>query len=291
MADRAQGVQRNIYHRPAQDYRVDNKKAYGSEYMRRLAFIPTDLPAQAHKGNKFADTYDSLHPNSHLERDLGRTGGAVCPRSRAQRIASFDYNLPGMGGKTLSLASTIYLGPESLTTRRSPVPQISTTPMGTAGGLLLTQRTSPRTSHMPVGFRRAPAVPRSDQERLANDCFITKQFTRAVEYLTLAIAVDPNNPSLYAKRAAAKAHLGLFSQAEGDASKSVDLNPASSKARFRLKTLQDYLATLKDAPAGWDGGHMTVLEALTPEEFRQRRWKASTPLIKPLPSIRGSEFC
>jgi len=259
--------------------------------MRRLAFVPTDLPAQSQKTSKFVDTYDSLHPNSHLERDLGRTGGAVCPRSRAQRIASFDApGVPGMGGKTLSLANTLYLGPESLTTRRSPVPQISSTPMGTSGGLLLTARTSPRNVHMPVGFRRAPAVPRSDQERLANDCFITKQFHRAVEYLTLAIAVDGNNPSLYAKRAAAKAHLGLFAEAEPDAIQAVQLNPASSKARFRLKTLQDYTGKLKDAPPGWDGGHMTVLDALTPEEFRQRRWKASTPLVKPLPFL-GHEFC
>lgn len=264
---------------------MDGRKTYGQDYMRRIAFVPTDFPSQAHNCNKFTDTYDSLHPNSHLERDLGRTGGAVCPRSRAQRIASFDHSQPGMGAKTLSLASTIYLGPESMTTRRSPVPQISTTPMGTTGGLLLTQRTSPRTPHYPVGFRRAPAIPRSDQERLANDCFITKQFRRAIEYLTLAIAVDSNNSSLYSKRAAAKAHIGLFSDAEVDALKAVSLNPASSKARFRLKSVQDYTAKLKDAPPGWDGGHMTVLEALTPEEFRQRRWKASTPLVRPLPNM------
>ena len=121
------------------------------------------------------------------------------------------------------------------------------------GGLLLTQRTSPRNVHMPVGFRRAPAVPRSDQERLANDCFLTKQYQRCVQYLTLAIAVDGHNPSLYAKRAAAKAHLGLFSEARGDAERAVDLDPASSKARFRLKTLNEYIASLKSAPAGWDG--------------------------------------
>jgi len=286
MADRCQAVQRNIYHNPAENYKVDGKKTYGMDYMRRLAFIPSDLPTQARKSSKFSDTYDSLHPNSHLERDLGRTGGAVCPRSRAQRINSHDYNVPGLGSKTLSMAGTIYLGPESLTTRRTPPPTLH--PMGTSGGLLLTQRTSPRNVHMPIGFRRAPAVPRSDQERLANDCFLTKQYQRCVQYLTLAIAVDGHNPSLYAKRAAAKAHLGLFSEARGDAERAVDLDPASSKARFRLKTLNEYIASLKSAPAGWDGGHMTVLDALTPEEFRQRRWKASTPLIKPLPSLQQS---
>ena len=31
-----------------------------------------------------------------------------------------------------------------------------------------------------------------------------RQFARAVEYLTLAIAVDPSNDTLFAKRAAAK---------------------------------------------------------------------------------------
>ena len=114
MADRCQAVQRNIYHNPAENYKVDGKKTYGMDYMRRLAFIPSDLPTQARKvplpllalpaeplcdvqSSKFSDTYDSLHPNSHLERDLGRTGGAVCPRSRAQRINSHDYNVPGLG--------------------------------------------------------------------------------------------------------------------------------------------------------------------------------------------------
>eukprot|EP00658_Telonema_sp_P-2_P052543 TRINITY_DN4076_c0_g2_i10.p1 TRINITY_DN4076_c0_g2~~TRINITY_DN4076_c0_g2_i10.p1 ORF type:complete len:270 (+),score=64.60 TRINITY_DN4076_c0_g2_i10:40-849(+) len=264
MADRAQGIQRNLYHQAASEYRVDGRKTYGNEYMRRLAFVPSDLPPQAQKNNKFSDRYDSLHPTAHLGRDLGRTGGAVCPRSKAQRISSYDFSRPGTGGKTLTLASTIYLGPESLTTRRSPVPQIPTTLMSTNGGLVLTQRTSPRNVHMPVGFRRAPAVPRSDQERLANDCFITKQYKRAADYLSLAIAVDPNNASLYAKRAAAKAHLGLFAEAHDDTRSAVTLNPSSSKARFRLKAVEDYVAKLKDAPPGWDGGHMTCLLYTSP---------------------------
>ena len=100
--------------------------------------------------------------------------------------------------------------------------------MTTCGGLVIAGTKSPRIPHMPVGFRRAPQIPRSDQERLANDAFITRypsllaceskaspfrsshfvfpfrQFARSVEYLTLAIAVDPSNDTLFAKRAAAK---------------------------------------------------------------------------------------
>ena len=49
MADRCQAVQRNIYHNPAENYKVDGKKSYGMDYMRRLAFIPSDLPTQARK--------------------------------------------------------------------------------------------------------------------------------------------------------------------------------------------------------------------------------------------------
>lgn len=113
-----------------------------------------------------------------------------------------------------------------------------------------------------------------------------RQFSRAVEYLTLAIAVDPGNDTLFAKRAAAKCHMGQFAEAEPDCVRAVQLNSASSKARYRLKTIREYLANLKNAPPGWDGGHMTVLDALTPEEFRQRRWKTSTPLPKPLPTMR-----
>jgi len=197
----------------------------------------------------------------------------VVPRSRAQRDSMSN---PGRGmAKSQSLADTIYMGTDHLTQRRSPTPKIS-------------HCKSPRNPHFPVGFRRAPHLPRSDQERLANDAFITRQFARAVEYLTLGIAVDPGNDTLFAKRASAKCHMGLFADAEADAVRAVQLNPSSSKARFRLKTLRDYLGNLRNAPPGW-GGHMTVLDALTPEEFKQRRWKTSTPLPKPLPPLRYAD--
>lgn len=284
MADRCQPIQRNLYTTEASAFRPDFKRNYGDDYIRGLSFVGTDIPQHARSTSQFTAFYDSLHPNSHMEKDLGRTGGSIVPRSRAQR----DMNaIPSRGmGKTQSLADTIYLGTDSLTQRRSPSPKISTTPMTTNGGLIIAHCKSPRNPHMPVGFRRAPQVPRSDQERLANDAFITRQFARAVEYLTLAIAVDPGNDTLFAKRAAAKCHMGLFKDAEPDAVRAVQLNSASSKARFRLKSLREYLGNLKNAPAGWDGGHVTVLDALTPEEFKQRRWKTSTPLPKPLPPLK-----
>lgn len=283
MADRCQPIQRNLYTTEASAFKPDFKRTYGDDYIRGLSFVGTDIPQHA-RHTQFVDQYDSLHPNSHLERDLGRTGGAVAPRSRPQRD-QMQAASRGMG-KTQSLADTIYMGTESLTQRRSPTPKIATTPMTTTGGLVIAHCKSPRNPHMPVGFRRAPQLPRSDQERLANDAFITRQFARSVEYLTLAIAVDPSNDTLFAKRAAAKCHMGLFKDAKPDAERAVQLNPSSSKARFRLKTLQDYLQKLRDAPAGWDGGHVTVLDSLTPEEFKQRRWKTSTPLPKPLPPLK-----
>lgn len=284
MADRAQPLQRNLYTSEAHQFRPDFSRNYGDDYIRNLSFVSTDVPQHARKEHgSFTKYYDSLHPNSHMEKDLGRTGGAVVPRSRQQR-EMMATPARGMGG-TQSLADTIYFGTDSLTQRRSPTPKISTTPMTTMGGLVIRATQSPRNPHMPVGFRRAPQAPRSDQERLANDAFITRQFARAVEYLTLAIAVDPGNDTLFSKRAAAKCHMGLFKDAEPDAVRAVQLNSASSKARYRLKALREYLANLKNAPPGWDGGHMTVLDALTPEEFKQRRWKTSTPLPKPLPPL------
>jgi hypothetical protein len=283
MADRCQAIQRNLYTTEASQFRPDFKRNYGDDYIRGLSFVGTDVPQHA-RNTQYTHFYDSLHPNSHVEKDLGRTGGSIVPRNRQQR----DMNMiPSRGmGKTQSLADTIYMGTDSLTQRRSPSPKISTTPMTTCGGLIISHCKSPRNPHMPVGFRRAPQIPRSDQERLANDAFITRQFGRSVEYLTLAIAVDPGNDTLFAKRAAAKCHMGLFQDAEADAVRAVQLNSASSKARFRLKTLREYLGNLKNAPPGWDGGHVTVLDALTPEEFKQRRWKTSTPLPKPLPPLR-----
>jgi len=287
MADRCQPIQRNIYTSEASSFRPDFKRSYGDDYIRTLSFVSTDVPAHA-RNTQFTHAYDSLHPNEHNLKDLGRTGGSIVPRSRQQRMA---MNLDGRGmGKTQSLADTIYMGADTLTNRRSPVPKVSTTPMTTMGGLVIAHCKSPRNPHMPVGFRRAPQVPKSDQERLANDAFITRQFSRAVEYLTLAIAIDPGNDTLFSKRAAAKCHLGLFADAEPDAVRAVQLNSASSKARYRLKTLREYVATLKNAPPGWDGGHMTVLDALTPEEFKQRRWKTSTPLPKPLPPLAWKQF-
>lgn len=283
MADRCQPIQRNLYTSDASQFRPYFKKNYGDDYVRGLSFVSTDVPSHA-RNSQFAGFYDSLHPNSHMERDLGRTGGSIVPRSRAQRTSA-GVASRGMG-KTQSLADTIYMGTDSLTQRRSPTPKISSTPMTTSGGLIIAHTKSPRNPHMPVGFRRAPQIPRSDQERLANDAFITRQFSRAVEYLTLAIAVDPGNDTLFAKRAAAKCHMGLFQEAESDAVRAVQLNSASSKARYRLKTLREYLGNLKNAPPGWDGGHVTILDALTPEEFKQRRWKTSTPLPKPLPPLR-----
>lgn len=288
MADRCQPIQRNLYTSEASSFRPDFKRSYGDDYIRTLSFVSTDVPQHA-RNTQFVNHYDSLHPNAHMQKDLGRTGGAIVPRTRQQRDMESQGGPRGMG-KTQSLADTIYMGADSLTQRRSPTPKISTTPMTTMGGLVIAHCKSPRNPHMPVGFRRAPKVPRSDQERLANDAFITRQFARAVEYLTLAIAIDPGNDTLFAKRAAAKCHMGLFQDAEPDAVRSVQLNSASSKARFRLKTLREYLANLKNAPPGWDGGHMTVLDALTPEEFKQRRWKTSTPLPKPLPPLAYKQF-
>jgi len=272
-----------LYTTEASQFRPDFKRNYGDDYIRGLSFVGTDVPQHA-RNTQFSGFYDSLHPNSHVEKDLGRTGGSIVPRSRAQRDITMNGVARGMG-KTQSLADTIYMGTDSLTQRRSPTPKISSTPMTTSGGLIIAHSKSPRNPHMPVGFRRAPQVPRSDQERLANDAFITRQFSRSVEYLTLAIAVDPGNDTLFSKRAAAKCHMGLFQDAEADAVRAVQLNSASSKGRFRLKTLREYLSNLKSAPPGWDGGHMTVLDALTPEEFKQRRWKTSTPLPKPLPPL------
>lgn len=84
MADRCQPIQRNLYTTDASQFRPDFKRNYGDDYIRGLSFVGTDVPQHA-RSSQFAGFYDSLHPNSHMEKDLGRTGGAIVPRSRAQR--------------------------------------------------------------------------------------------------------------------------------------------------------------------------------------------------------------
>ena len=43
--------------------------------------------------------YDSLHPTNHMAKDLGRTGGAIVPRARAQReyLAQGSRGMVGLG--------------------------------------------------------------------------------------------------------------------------------------------------------------------------------------------------
>jgi hypothetical protein len=121
MADRCQAIQRNLYTTEASQFRPDFKRNYGDDYIRGLSFVGTDVPQHA-RNTQYTHFYDSLHPNSHVEKDLGRTGGSIVPRNRQQR----DMNMiPSRGmGKTQSLADTIYMGTDSLTQRRSPSPKV-----------------------------------------------------------------------------------------------------------------------------------------------------------------------
>lgn len=108
MADRAQPQQRNLYTAEASQFRPDFRRTYGDDYMRTLSFVSTDTPAHARvpllptraavqrglcnangvlpsQGLGDVRKYDSLHPTNHMAKDLGRTGGAIVPRARAQR--------------------------------------------------------------------------------------------------------------------------------------------------------------------------------------------------------------
>jgi hypothetical protein len=103
MADRCQPIQRNLYTAEASQFRPDFKRTYGDDYIRGLSFVSTDMPQHARvslfrdpgvpmapkpaicQGLGDVGKYDSLHPNAHMSKDLGRTGGAIVPRGRAQR--------------------------------------------------------------------------------------------------------------------------------------------------------------------------------------------------------------
>ncbi|CAL0320482.1 unnamed protein product [Lupinus luteus] len=76
----------------------------------------------------------------------------------------------------------------------------------------------------------------SDLELKAKEAFVDDHYDLAVELLTQAIQLSPNNAHLYADRAQANIKLHNLTEAVADANKAIELNPSLSKAYFRKGT-------------------------------------------------------
>ncbi|KAF7813031.1 protein SGT1-like protein [Senna tora] len=73
----------------------------------------------------------------------------------------------------------------------------------------------------------------SDLQVRAKEAFVDDHFELAADLLTQAIALNPNDPELYADRAQANIKLLNFTEAISDTNKAIELNPQLSKAYLR----------------------------------------------------------
>lgn len=91
-----------------------------------------------------------------------------------------------------------------------------------------------------------------DLKAQGNAAFAAKDFSKAAELFSQAIAVDPSNAVLYSNRSGAYASLKQFDQALEDANKAVELRPDWAKAYNRRGTALHGLGNYEDAAAAYD---------------------------------------
>ncbi|OIW06602.1 hypothetical protein TanjilG_03996 [Lupinus angustifolius] len=103
----------------------------------------------------------------------------------------------------------------------------------------------------------------SDLELKAKEAFVDDHYDLAVELLTQAIQLSPNNAHLYADRAQANIKLQNLTEAVADANKAIELNPSLSKAYFRKGTACLKLEEYQTAKAAFEIG-----ASLAPGESR-----------------------
>ncbi|KAK1230908.1 hypothetical protein PQX77_005986 [Marasmius sp. AFHP31] len=116
--------------------------------------------------------------------------------------------------------------------------------------------------------------PRARAESLkdeGNKLFIAKKFDAAVKKYTEAIALDDQNPILFANRAACRLSLRRYMDAATDAAKATQLNPNYSRAWARLGTAYDELRQFNQSEKCWNRALETLpRENLTEAELKQK---------------------
>jgi len=87
-----------------------------------------------------------------------------------------------------------------------------------------------------------------------NQMLSSKQYTKAIEFYTKAIELNPNNAIYYCNRAAAYSHMGQHQKAVDDCKSSINLNPNYSKAYGRLGLAYFSLGKYTEAVAEYKKG-------------------------------------
>jgi len=148
-------------------------------------------------------------------------------------------------------------------------------------------RSTSQSVHLPAspGTRRNLVPAKSEPEAMGNEYMRRKQFKNAAKAYTEALKSDPRNPTLYRNRAAAFAHVGLWSDAVKDTETVVSLMPNNRKAMLRHKAVVDYIENFNTSQApGYDRQNLTVAHLLMPEEFTANNYTQRLnfqPTLKP----------
>eukprot|EP00897_Mesotaenium_endlicherianum_P000550 jgi/Mesen1/10496/ME000083S09999 len=93
-----------------------------------------------------------------------------------------------------------------------------------------------------------------DLEREGNSFFVDEDYEAAVDSYTRAIEAEPDNSSLYERRAAAYTKLENFTDAIVDANKAIQLQPSSAKAYLRKGIACFSLEEYQTARAAFQAG-------------------------------------
>ncbi|KAF8450887.1 activator of Hsp70 and Hsp90 chaperone [Boletus edulis BED1] len=87
-----------------------------------------------------------------------------------------------------------------------------------------------------------------------NKAFVAKDYDKAIELFTAAIAIDPNNHVLYSNRSAANAGKRLWSAALEDAEKCVSISPSWGKGYARKGAALHGARRFEEAIAAYEEG-------------------------------------
>ncbi|CAE6430597.1 unnamed protein product [Rhizoctonia solani] len=118
-----------------------------------------------------------------------------------------------------------------------------------------TQAAGPSTApSIPSGPSAADKEKAEKHKQTGNNLMASKEYTRAIDAYTEAIAIDPNNPVYYSNRAAAWSSMGDHAVAADDAEMAIAVDPKFVKAYSRLGHAHFNLGDYEAAKSAFERG-------------------------------------